>query len=67
MPTHHFRIVALISALFFCLGVCTTALAQITPRGPAAAQSNEHDCVKDITVGVNVSARVIPARRGTTR
>lgn len=55
MSTRRFRITAPISsALFFCLLVCAPARAQ-----DAAAGSNEHDCMNDITVGVNVSPHVI--------
>lgn len=57
MSTHHFRITALVSSvLFLCLTLCTPARAQ---ANAAAAQSNEHDCMNDITVGVNVSPHVI--------
>lgn len=59
MLTHHYRIIALICALAFCPGLCPPARPQAAPQGTAAAQSNEHDCVNDITVGVNVSPHVI--------
>lgn len=72
MLTYHYRIIALSCALAFCPGAYTPARAQAAPQGGAAARSNEHDCMDDITVGVNVSPHVINpsaagrGARGTT-
>ena len=59
MLTYHYRIIALLCALAFCPGVPPPARAQAAPRGAAAAQSNEHDCMNDIAVGVSVSPHII--------